>query len=105
MGKCLQCQKWVDQPKGKKKKDFCNDTCRSNFRYAKNKKSKVKFVSPTPESYNSEKIINITNDEPSQWVEPNTLKTLIELKELCPPELKGLERSSWIAKNRRKYGI
>lgn len=32
-------------------------------------------------------------------------KTLMELKELCPPELKGFDRSTWISKNRRKYGI
>lgn len=32
-------------------------------------------------------------------------KTLDELKRLCPEELKGFERSTWIATERQKYGI
>jgi len=32
-------------------------------------------------------------------------KTLDELKKLCPTNLEGLERSSWISKERQKYGI
>lgn len=43
--------------------------------------------------------------EPKSVVEFTPPKTLIELKELCPPELKGFDRSTWISKNRRKYGI
>lgn len=32
-------------------------------------------------------------------------KTLDELKDLCPPELKGLDRSAWISEQRQKYSI
>lgn len=39
MGICLQCGKSVKQPLGKREKKFCNDTCRSNYRYAQNKKA------------------------------------------------------------------
>lgn len=38
MGFCLQCKKWVVQTEGKKQKQFCNSTCRSNYWYAQNKK-------------------------------------------------------------------
>lgn len=36
---------------------------------------------------------------------PATPKTLDELKAMCPPELTGIDRSSWIGENRVKYGI
>lgn len=39
MGLCLQCSKWIKQPEGKRAKLFCNNTCRSNFWYSKNKKT------------------------------------------------------------------
>lgn len=36
----------------------------------------------------------------------NTIPTTIEeLKDLCPPELKGLDRSAWISEQRQKFGI
>lgn len=38
MGLCLQCNKWISQPEGKRAKLFCNNTCRSNYWYSKNKK-------------------------------------------------------------------
>ncbi len=38
MGLCLQCNKWIKQPEGKRTKLFCNNTCRSNYWYTKNKK-------------------------------------------------------------------
>lgn len=63
MGLCLQCNKWVPQTEGKRAKKFCNDTCRSNYRYAKNKK--IKFVKPTPDSFDGSKFkANFTADEP-----------------------------------------
>jgi hypothetical protein len=40
MGLCLQCNKWISQPDGKRAKLFCNNTCRSNYWYSKNKKGK-----------------------------------------------------------------
>jgi hypothetical protein len=38
MIKCKHCEEEVPQVPGKKKKEFCNNTCRSNYWYAKNKK-------------------------------------------------------------------
>lgn len=40
MGLCLHCNKWIKQPEGKREKLFCNNTCRSNYWYSKNKKGK-----------------------------------------------------------------
>lgn len=41
---CKFCQKEILQPAGKRKKEYCNNTCRSNFWYAQNKKGKPKQV-------------------------------------------------------------
>ncbi len=38
MSKCLFCEKEIEQPKGKRKKEFCNNTCRSNQWYKMNRK-------------------------------------------------------------------
>ncbi len=38
MAFCLHCNKWMTDGTGKRKKQFCNNTCRSNYWYAKNKK-------------------------------------------------------------------
>jgi len=32
-------------------------------------------------------------------------KNLAELKDLCPKNLEGVERSAWISENRLKYGV
>jgi len=42
MNLCKQCGGEIKQPEGKRKKGFCNNTCRSNFWYNKNRKVEVK---------------------------------------------------------------
>lgn len=42
MDKCLNCQKELQHVLGRKKKRYCNETCRSNHWYGKNKKGKTK---------------------------------------------------------------
>lgn len=66
MGKCKFCDKWVTQPEGKKKKEFCNSTCRSNYWYGKNKKGKSEVVVAAPqEVYDAPKLPdNFIKDEP-----------------------------------------
>lgn len=68
MGLCLQCNKWINQPEGKRKKVFCNNTCRSNYWYGKNKKNKKSPISEKealPEGYYGTKLhSNIMGDEP-----------------------------------------
>jgi len=80
MGLCKFCNKWISQPEGRKKKEFCNSTCRSNYWYGKNKKgkpiikeqveSKIPYVEATPKSYDASKINHFLADEPGQWQQP-----------------------------------
>lgn len=42
MDNCLHCQSELIHVPGRKKKRFCNETCRSNHWYGKNKKGKKK---------------------------------------------------------------
>ena len=39
---CKHCKKELVHTEGRRKKEFCNDTCRSNFWYTKNVKDKPK---------------------------------------------------------------
>lgn len=56
------------------------------------KKSIVKAITPVKSSLEPKK-------------ESKNPKTLAELKAMCPKELKGIERSQWIAEKRVKYGV
>jgi hypothetical protein len=51
MSECRFCKKEIEQPAGKRAKEFCNNTCRSNYWYDKNKKGKtvIKVNQPTNE--------------------------------------------------------
>src|SRR5687767_11764891 len=82
MALCEFCNKWMEKGTGKRPKRFCDDTCRSNYWYGKNKKGKpredkleneIKFVTRTPASYDVEKATTAIADEPSMWQEPNKL--------------------------------
>ena len=42
MDKCLHCENELQHVPGRKKKRFCNETCRSNYWYGKNKRGKKK---------------------------------------------------------------
>jgi hypothetical protein len=72
MGLCKFCKKWIQQTDGRRKKEFCNNTCRSNFWYSKNKKGKsekseptIEYRKPTPATYDGDKLPNnYTADEP-----------------------------------------
>lgn len=83
MGLCLQCNKWVTQTPGKKKKEFCNATCRSNYRYAKNKKSGIRIVASelTPGVNSLQKLPPIIEDD---------VLSFEKLKKQVPPQ-KGYE--------------
>lgn len=65
MAFCKFCNKWITQPEGKRKKEFCNNTCRSNFWYGKNKKGKEIKVMPPQKQYDAPKLTdNQIKDEP-----------------------------------------
>lgn len=62
---CKFCKKWVDKGIGKRPKEFCNNTCRSNHWYALNKKGKVIEAAPSQKAYDAPKLPdNFTLDEP-----------------------------------------
>lgn len=110
---CKHCKKDLEHLPGKRKKEFCNDTCRSNFwqkerrkknnavKLAKEKKEPEPVVPPEKEEQKEE-----VKEQPKSVPTTNCLpKTLDQLKALCPPELKGFDRSEWIGKKRQEYGI
>jgi hypothetical protein len=80
MGLCLQCQKWVKQTPGKKAKQFCNDTCRSNYRYAQNKKKLliVEFKAPHQKAYHVPKSSSTALDEPLHFIPAHDLKQVYD---------------------------
>ena len=95
MGLCKFCNKWIPKSTGKRKKEFCNNTCRSNYWYDKNKKGGKKQKQESPELANEIKLMPSVfdapeyipkNDEPKQWVEVAILRTpekWHELKRAC----------------------
>lgn len=67
--RCKFCNLELQQKQGKKVKEFCNNTCRSNFWYAKNKKVKpdstIDFKATAAKSYDGGKLPeNFVDDEP-----------------------------------------
>lgn len=56
---CKFCKKEIKQPEGKRTKEYCNTTCRSNFWYAENIKGKIKKSKPAP------KVKEIKNEAPA----------------------------------------
>lgn len=124
---CLYCGEKMESKTAKKK--FCSDLHRVYW----NRENKTKEDGRANQFENaarSRDTNGINNDEireskvtdltkPTNLVEPekpmgseksnfvvNTNpKTLDQLKALCPTELKGFDRSEWIALNRLKYNI
>lgn len=108
MNLCLQCGNTIEQPVGKKTKNFCNNTCRSNYWYDKNKKkgvvatapSKSKIL-PAKKGIAKEKFVNA----PQTPIGSSLPRTLDDIKEMCPKDLTGFDRSVWISKTRVFYKI
>lgn len=99
-------------PKGR----FCSDKCRVYAgRKNKNKKGKrvkaekkkepVKGFKITPKAIGV--VLMDKNNKIQDVVVMNITKpkTLDDIKSMCPPNLKGLDRSQWIATERQKYNI
>lgn len=119
MEKCLHCSGPLTHVPGRKKKSFCNTNCRNKYFYAKNKRLVEAAKGNMAAELNKSAILpKKAKDEP--LVAPQTLKAAVdelprdlptkpknldELKELCPVELTGLDRSGWIRTERQKYGI
>lgn len=124
---CLNCgQNLIDLP-GKRKKVFCNSSCRSNYwqksdRLEKEGKSIEEIVSILSSMIKAKKSkpkkvqdLSKPNTEIKPVEQPKSNyvidtgnknpTTLSELKALCPPELTGFERSEWVSKKRIEYGV
>lgn len=106
---CKFCKKELTQTPGKKKKEFCGETCRSNYWYGLNKKgrSASKTVVQDLNKQSEGAIRNLPKNNPKTNYTINTEKpkNLDELKLMCPKELTGFDRSAWISENRQKYAI
>ena len=135
MAKCAnnKCSNEVVSLKGKRARLTCSDSCRQIFlkqRVAESKLSKV--VTIAREEWERLKglddrtnpLINaarardacginfdeVTRSEIEQQKELSTLastnpKNLQELRESCPKELYGMDRSNWMRENRVKYNL
>lgn len=104
MSKCLNCKKPLKQLPGKRKKKYCNSTCRSNHWQKLNPKKKKDVDTGQPAEL-PKKVTKVDKVIVAKSVAKPVPKTLKELKELCPKTLGGLERSSWIAEARKKYNV
>lgn len=105
MRKCeySKCGKYFEPNKPKQR--FCSDVHRVYYnREQKKKREPVKIDYTPPVVFTSAKNIEKINEV---FKEAGVLrpKNLDELKSMCPPELKGLERSAWIGTKRQEYGI
>jgi endogenous inhibitor of DNA gyrase (YacG/DUF329 family) len=106
---CLNCKKEVLQTPGKRERQFCNSTCRSNFwqkakrKVAQNNKPGNKKRLQKERNTVSQAAAKHSNPlTPDACVKP---KNLDELKALCPFEAGTDERRVWVAEERQKYGI
>lgn len=108
MNLCLQCGETIEQPIGKKIKNFCNNTCRSNYWYNKNKKKHIVATAPSkskkiPAKNGMAKEKPLANKQHPE--EPVSPKTLDDIKRMCPDNLRGIDRSIWISQTRVFYKI
>lgn len=92
MAFCKKCNKWVAQSEGKKPKEFCNSTCRSNYWYARNKKVKTESKGVDfPKDYVQVKEVAIL--KPSGEIEPlsfEKMKAEITQQKLSEIEINNL---------------
>lgn len=121
MSNCKNCDKPIEVTQGRRPREFCdnNQKCRNEY-YRKNKKAITHKIIPIDKWKEIEqKLNNITVKDlniATNVVKPvelpktnytvNTIpKTYQELKDMCPNELTGLDRSIWIKENRVKYNL
>lgn len=75
---------------------------------ARNGQPPAAAVVAVPEKKSSPKVAKTpiaAHREPKAVENEGAPKSLDELKAMCPTELKGFDRSEWIATERQKYGI
>mgnify|MGYP005826925261 CR=1 FL=1 len=102
--KCLcGCGRFVTpNPKAKRKKLYFNETCRSRgfrVRHSGEKNEQSEVVKPSKKKKSTPKKVE------EKVANTSSPTTLADIKKLCPPELKGLERTMWINEKKKEYGI
>lgn len=119
MTQCPVCLKEFNQYTGRRPKRFCSEECKVKYFNAEKKIAKT-LTDPKVKDAMKESIRNlvdfgqtavhipsmtvgISKDDVEQKLSPP--KTLDELKALCPKELTGFDRSTWISQKRQEYGI
>tara|TARA_R110000868_G_scaffold90367_1_gene250994 strand:+ start:354 stop:668 length:315 start_codon:yes stop_codon:yes gene_type:complete len=84
------------------RREFCSNKCKVYWH--RESAATIEYVpnfSPTSKA-NIEKFEAVFKKEFDKVATP---KTLDQLKAICPKELTGFEKSTWISVNRLKYGI
>jgi hypothetical protein len=109
---CLNCNKALPQTEGKRAKQFCNSTCRSNYWQKEKRKNSDKSLTKVAAAISLAALpANKRNKDkvpPKKEVSQEAktgFKTLDELKATCPENLKGIDRSIWISEQRVKYNV
>ena len=62
---CKHCKKDLEHLPGKRKKEFCNDTCRSNF-WQKERRRKINEAMDLKEKKESEPVVPSEKEEPKE---------------------------------------
>jgi Fe-S-cluster-containing dehydrogenase component len=98
MSKCSFCGEEIEQTTGKRKKEFCNNTCRSNAWYKKNKKGKVRVTDLTKPTFptKSWQAAAAKNQSINTTKKEYTLDSVLK-------ELETLPTSGGLADKRRKF--
>jgi hypothetical protein len=78
MNECLKCGKELSHIEGRRKKQFCNETCRSLYWYYKNKPKAKKKSEPPVQVIN----LNQPQNQTNYTINTNKDDILAEIKEL-----------------------
>lgn len=98
MKKCLREKCDIEFKPTKPKQQYCSNRCRT---YAYREK-RVQTSTAIKKAFDGKKVKNLQFDKSGQFKTP---KTLDQLRVMCPPELKGMDKSEWVRVNRQKYNI
>ncbi len=101
---CLNCKTEIKQKPGKRAPKFCGTTCRSNFwQKAKRKERHADVSTKKPKAEPA--VAKAATTPPKKTAENKLTITLQEVRDMCPPELKGVDRTIWINEKKIEYGL
>jgi len=116
--RCLRQKCGVEFTPTKPKQKYCSTKCRTYAHRESKIENPLEIPIPHIPPSKREVVEQVVKDftKPTNEIKPKDQpksnfaidtrpKTLDQLKALCPPELKGFDRSEWIGKKRQEYGI